>query len=229
MTPIQLFQLPPALASTVLNFLQHPSREADPDRLTASLPAAWAPPLSPAAEQALSQEWQLDAERDLPLLDLRQPLHRLALLPRALLGQLARQLGLLDQGRRLRRVILRSEREALAGQVSRGEWAWLLEPQRPVAAQALAEPAWPELAAWLDTLGWALLTQAAASLPGGLAQRLTLKLRPVTLNPAPLDTEQALHRVLDHYPRCVAELAPDWEAGWNACLPDHDTARSVLP
>jgi hypothetical protein len=220
MNPSLLFHLPPPLAAAVLNFLTRPAQEADPQRLAGALPPGWPLPLSAAAQRAVQQPWHLDTGRDVELLDPAQPLHRLALLPRAALATLARQLALHDQAARLRRVVLRSERQALAPHIEATDWAWLLSPAAGSPAQALAEPALHELPHWLDTVGWALLEAAATLLPTGLAQRLQLKLRPApaTGPGLALPAELARQRVLARYPGAAATWSPRWEPDWQAWL-----------
>ena len=217
--PRELLGLPRPTARLLMDFIARPALHLHPQRAATLLPPGW-PAGGPrrAASRALMR--QLDPH---PALDLRQALHRAALLPPVALQALARRLALRDQAGRLRRIILRTERAALAAHIDAAEWRWLLAPTTLPSAKPLAQPALAELPHWLAHSGWHWLQAASRGLPDSVAQRLALKL-PLPL-PAPvadsLSTEAARDAVAELYPQVAQDWDPQWESGWQAWLKTH--------
>jgi hypothetical protein len=238
MSPAAWWQLEPRAAALVRDFLFHPAVYVHPDRLADVWPGG--ADLQPtrgaddaALSRALMQVFEIPTDVEL---DAQHPLHQVALLPYEGLARLARRVELECLGRRLRRVILRSELQALAGRLNEDDWRVVMaggidggrsqhaldHAREPVDGENPAEAAsmpMQELAHQLDTLGWQVLEQAFSQLPAGLRSRAVLKL-PMRPNPSNPDASASKALVERVYAACADEWDADWHEAWLA-LAEH--------
>jgi hypothetical protein len=238
MSPAAWWQLEPRAAALVRDFLFHPAVYVHPDRLADVWPGgADLQPTRGADDAALSRALMRVFEIPTHVeLDAQHPLHQVALLPHEGLARLARRVELECLGPSLRRVILRSELQVLAGRVNEDDWRVVMAgrteaglPQGPldhwrdpVDGAPLTEPdSMPaqELVHQLDMLGWQVLEQAFSQLPAGLRSRAALKL-PVCPKPSNPDASASTALVERVYAACADEWDADWHEAWRA-LADH--------
>ena len=167
--PQTLWSLPAPQASRIHEFIFHPAAYIHPQRLAAIWPgSADRLPADGRHDAALSAA--LMAEFDLSDgvdVDVYAPLHQagevLALAPH------------------LRRIILRSELQVLAAQISRDDWdlVFASTPSRLVEDDAQSPMGLTELMRAFGRLGWQLLDAAFTRLPDSVSRRACLKLPPL--------------------------------------------------
>lgn len=183
------------------------ARQAVPQPLWGLAPAL----LSKALLQGPAGQWARE-------LDARQLSHRLALLPSAVVAQVAWNLGLLLHAQRLRQVILRPELALLAqGGVDHAAWVLVdaapaTQPHTdgPADLRALPVAQWPER---LRRSGEQALAALASATSPALGQRLRWKLagRPNEDAAEAAPTERLLQLA-------YAPAAHAWSPDWEPCL-----------
>ena len=211
------FNLPPAAANQMFDFVFHPASYVHPDRLKLHLPAelVGCGVSNALVSQALQSSLGLG---DDVALNLQDKTHRAALLPAPALATLALRLGLHQQSHRMKLVILRSELTLLQKHLTPLDWDFVfaLQPAKALADAPLLGTApmadWPAL---LAQLGWRTLESACGGLPQSVGKRLLLKL-PVVAQSQSLSAEHASALVHDIYPALVNQWNPHWDADWLA-------------
>ncbi len=209
----RLLQWPQAVARQVFTAVMVPAADMHPTQARQAVPQAlWAVSpmhLSKALSQGTPADWH-------SAIDGRQISHKLALLPSAVVGQVAWNLGLLMHARNLRQVVLREDVLALeeAG-MDEASWQWVLQPLKPhqllaadgrLASLPLAQ--WPQ---WLSERGEQALAALTGSLMPALAQRLRWKLGVQDLSTTELPDPELIELA-------YGQAAAGWSADWDRCL-----------
>ena len=181
--PQTLWSLPAPQASRIHEFIFHPAAYIHPQRLAAIWPgSADRLPADGRHDAALSAA--LMAEFDLSDgvdVDVYAPLHQAAMLSPSELQQVAHAGEVLALAPHLRRIILRSELQVLAAQISRDDWDLVFgsAPSRLVEDDAQSPMGLTELMRAFGRLGWQLLDAAFTRLPDSVSRRACLKLPPL--------------------------------------------------
>ena len=210
--PACVAQWPEQVTRQVMTALYTPAADMHPEQAHALVPRElWALPatvLSRGLGEPLN-DWPAE-------LDGRKVEHRLALLPRTVLEQVAWNLGLLAHAASLRKLVLRSEVQALSEQgLQDGDWQLALSAPRSPAhdMQTLAQAPLEQWPALMRHAGLLALRALAASLGPVLGQRLIWKL------PTGLPTvgaDQAPPSALVHL--AYTPASKQWSSHWDSCL-----------
>jgi hypothetical protein len=209
----RLLQWPQTVARQVFTAVMVPAADMHPAQARQAVPQAlWAVSpvhLSKALSQGTPADWH-------SAIDGRQISHRLALLPTAVVAQVAWNLGLLMHARNLRQVVMREDVQALADAgIDEAAWQWVLQPLKPhqllaadgrLASLPLAQ--WPQ---WLRERGEDALLALTGSLMPALAQRLRWKLGAQEPSAAGLPNPELIELA-------YGEAAAGWSADWDRCL-----------
>lgn len=228
MTPGASLQgLPLEAARCVFEFAYSPALYVDPERLLALTPVSLEGVQAPAAQlsQAIAQTVGLP---DLEGLDVAQPLHRVALLPRDLVHELAWWMGLRSASEALRKVILHADLQTLAPHLQRTHWSWVFRPSGvslpvfEVTDDAWSQPVseWP---ARIRRNGWEAMLALCLGLPRSIGQRLWLKF-PVQMPdvfaqarsaPDGMQMQALKVNVEAAYEAAIGHVRPEWDAQWS--------------
>ncbi len=209
----RLLQWPQTVARQVFTAVMVPAADMHPAQARQAVPQAlWAVSpvhLSKALSQGTPADWH-------SAIDGRQISHRLALLPTAVVAQVAWNLGLLMHARNLRQVVMREDVQALAeAGIDEAAWQWVLQPLKPhqllaadgrLASLPLAQ--WPQ---WLRERGEDALLALTGSLMPALAQRLRWKLGVQEPGTTDLPNPELIELA-------YGEAAAGWSADWDRCL-----------
>ncbi len=206
-----LLNWPQAVARQTHAALFLPTLDMHPSQFERCIPPTLAPLSAASLSQALrtAQPDAWDSE-----FDGRQLSHRLALLPRHVLADVAWHLGLVLHAPTLRQVVLREELDLLDRQGLDGS-AWTLVFKAPTGTATSTALRERPVAQWSDGLrlsGEQSLIALSQTLPPSLGQRLRWKLPAAEASGQP----PAADLLSAAYTACV----PAWSTDWDACLGD---------
>ena len=207
---LAVFSLPTHVARCVTDFLFNPLQGADANRISNWIPAQVDASLPGAGSTLASLLGSAE-----PVLDPAQPLHQIALLPKASLTSLARRIALDTLNWALRQVVRREDLERLDTLVTQQDWNHVYEA---AATQPTAQRRLGDVQILIDDLqrvGWHLLEQVCESAPRPVGLRLLLKcpsVEPPRLVAAESADGWVIDRVTGSYRSWVTAEHPDWEA-----------------
>jgi hypothetical protein len=212
--PACVLQWPRAVSRQVMCALFMPAQDMHPEHARVQVPRTlWALPAAPLSRGLETPPTDWPAELDGSRID-----HRLSLLPRSVLEQVAWNLGLVIHGPNLRKLVLREQVQTLNEQgLQDHDWQLALSSSIATSAPTAPEPLpalnlteWPQR---LKQSGFMALQALAVHMGPVLGQRLSWKLPPdftadvATTRPSNAQLQLAYTPAVSH-----------WSAQWDSCL-----------